>query len=90
VPDDDLSSREQALLARQLRRKRWSLAFCAISLAVSAGFLGYHVLAGTLDGTRLVIVLLLAIGAKNHLRMFRLTTLLEKQTATCARLRRDH
>lgn len=76
--DAGLSPRERTLLARQLRRKRWPLVLCALSLGACASFLGYHVLAGRLDGPRLVIVLLLAIAAKNHLRTFRLTTLLEK------------
>ena len=74
----DLGPPELALLGRQLRRKRLPLALCAISLATAAAFLGYHLIRGTLDGPRVVIVLLLTIGAKNHLRVFRLTVLLEK------------
>ncbi len=64
-----------------IARKRWSLGFCVVSLAIALGLLGYHLSRSTLDGPRLVIVLLLTIGAKNHLRTFRLTRLLDKLRA---------
>ncbi len=74
----DLSPAELALLRRMIARKRWSLFFCAVSLAIALGLLGYHLSNRTLHGPPLVIVLLLTIGAKNHLRTFRLTRLLDK------------
>ena len=75
-----LTEREDALLKRQLQRKRLSLAFCVLSLIAALGLSVAWLATGRFDAPRFVIILLILVGSKNHLRIYRLSTILEKMS----------
>lgn len=73
-----LTASERALLVRQIRRRKLSLFFSVASVAVAAVLLAVYAFKHLLNPARGVILLLILIGAKNHLRIYRLAGILEK------------
>lgn len=73
-----LTASERLLLERQLGRKRLALGLSIGSVAAALGLMAFWLAAGALSPCRLVLFVLILIGAKNHLRIYRLTGLLEK------------
>ena len=76
--DRALSDGDRRLLARLLHGERLAPGFVALDLAVAAGLAGYWAWAGTWTGARAVVVLLLLLSARAHLRQLRSTRLLRK------------
>ena len=81
---DAVPAQSSALLRRQVRRKYFSLASCALNLLAAVFFIltltaSHAPNGGALDSRKLqiIIVLLLFLSAKNHLRLFRLARAIE-------------
>ncbi len=77
---DPALAQAEALLRRQVRRKYLSLASCALNLLAALVFiLSLTLHFGAMDAHKLqiIVVLLLFLSAKNHLRLFRLARAIE-------------
>ena len=74
-----LTDREKMFLARVSKRRNLFLLFSVLTVLVAAAFLFYHgLIARDLNGQRLVIVLLLLLSGRSHLRLYRISVILNK------------
>lgn len=73
-----LTEGEAELLTRQVRRRKLSLVFCILNVAVALALSLIYFLTERFTALRAVVILLILIGAKNHMRIYRLSGLLEK------------
>ncbi len=79
----ELTDSEKAYLARTVRRKNLWLTFSLLSVAVAVSFLVYHVMiAKDLNGLRFVIILLLLLTGRSHLRQYRTAVIFSKLKCT--------
>ena len=76
--DRALTPPESRLLERLLRRERLFPGFLALDLGVAAALSGYWAWTGSWSGARAVVVLLLLLSARAHLRPLRSVRLLRK------------
>ncbi len=73
-----LSDLELVHLRRMLRRERLFKVFSVAHILVGAGLAGTFSWAGTWNGTRAVLLVLILLGARAHLRQLRSARLLRK------------
>jgi len=75
----DLTDKDKAFLKRVANRRSLFLVFSVLTVLVAAAFLLYHALvAKDLNGQRLLIVLLLLLSGRSHLRQYRISVILAK------------
>lgn len=74
-----LTGKERLFMERTARRKNLFLAFSLLSTAVAAFLLLYHgLVAKDLNALRFVIILLLLLAGRAHLRQYRSAIILNK------------
>jgi len=82
MPVKFLTEAEQNYLQQQLKRVKLFLVFCIINIIVAAGLL---IAMATdwlhYDSARLVLAIILLLGARSYLRLYKSTRLLEKFSA---------
>lgn len=77
-PVRDWSEAELRHLARMLRGERRFAVLVAVDLGVAAALAGYWSWAGSWTATRAVLVVLILLSARGHLRQLRSARLLRK------------
>ena len=79
----ELTDSEKAFLARTVRRKNLWLTFSLLSVAVALLFIVYHgLIAKDLNGLRFVIVILLLLSGRGHMRQYRSAVIFSKLKST--------
>lgn len=74
-----LTDKEKSFVARMAKRKGLFLTFSVVSVAVAAAFLLYHgVIRGDLNPLRFVIVILLLLSGRSHLRQYKSALIFNK------------
>jgi hypothetical protein len=74
-----LTGKERLFMERTARRKNLFLAFSILSVTAAALFLLYHgLIVKDLNALRLVIVLLLMLSGRSHLRQYRSALIFNK------------
>jgi hypothetical protein len=77
--DVELSDREKSLMNRIARQKNLYLVFSILSVVIAVALLIYYVLiAKNITSLRFVIVVLILLAGRSHLRQYRSAVILHK------------
>ena len=80
-----LTDPEKSFLDRIIRRKKLFLKFSLVGVVVSVAYFIYHaVIAQDLTVLRSVVVILLLLSARSHLRQYRSAVIMDKLRALSA------
>ena len=79
-----LDELERTHLDRMLRGERRFPVFLWVNLGVAASLVIFYTWSGAWSGTRAVLVLLILLGARSHLRQLRSARLLRKLSSSAA------
>lgn len=75
----ELTDKERLFMDRVIRRKKLSLVFSVLSVMIAAFFLVYHgLIMHDLNALRFVIVLLLLLSGRSHLKQYRSAVVFSK------------
>jgi hypothetical protein len=77
--NDELTDKEKSFFMRSVRRKNLFLTFSILSVVVALFFLVYHgLIIKDLNALRLVVVLLLLLSGRSHLRQYKSALIFSK------------
>ncbi len=76
--NSELTAREKKFLARTARREKVFLIFSILSVAAAIVYSLYHAVMKDFNGPRFVIVLLLLLSGRSHLRQYRSALIFNK------------
>ncbi len=80
--NSELTGKERSFFMRSVRRKNLFLTFSVLSVAAALFFLVYHgLIVRDLSALRLVIVLLLLLSGRSHLRQYKSALIFSKVKA---------
>ncbi len=78
----ELTDKEKSFFMRSVRRKNLFLTFSILSVVAALFFLVYHgLISRDLNALRLVVVLLLLLSGRSHLRQYRSALIFSKLKA---------
>lgn len=77
--NDELTDKEKSFFMRSVRRKNLFLTFSILSVVVALFFLVYHgLIIKDLNALRSVVVLLLLLSGRSHLRQYKSALIFSK------------
>jgi hypothetical protein len=75
----ELTEKEKSFLVRTAKRKKLFLTSSVLSVLVAAAFVVYHgLIVGDLNAMRFVIVILLLLSGRSHLRQYKSALIFSK------------